>query len=342
MEYLSGKWEQYKLGLNFALTFIDSSGLANITSAADWLRFGMGGHNIEANSILYHTINQAITLAKLLNDTSQISTWVTTAATIKTAANALLWDETAGLYRDNETTTLMPQDGNTWAIISNLTDSPEKVSLISSALEERWTPYGAPAPEAGTAISPFIGSFELQAHLAASNATRAINLMRLQWGFMLTDPRMTNSSFIEGYSSNGDLHYPAYNNDARISHAHGWATGPTSSLTFGVAGLRLLSAGGEVWRVEPRLGDLMSVEAGFSTERGWFESKTRVVGDGKGLEVVFETPDGTRGSLGGEWLGCDGEAVLRGDEERVVNVKGGKVEMGDLKGGKYSLSFTCS
>ena len=47
---------------------------------------------------------------------------------------------------------------------------------------------------------------------------------------MLDDPRMTNSTFVEGYSATGELHY-AYTNDPRISHAHGWATGPTSSLT---------------------------------------------------------------------------------------------------------------
>lgn len=341
MTYLSGKWDQYKLGVSFALSFIDSTGLANVTSEADWLRVGMGGHNIEANSILYQTINQAITLATLLNDTAQISTWAAQAATIKTTANALLWNETAGLYRDNETTTLLPQDGNTWAIISNLTDSPDKISLISSALEERWGPYGAPAPEADIAVSPFISSFELQAHLLAGNATRALNLIRLEWGFMLNDPRMTNSTFIEGYSNNGDLHYPAYKNDPRISHAHGWATGPTSSLTFGVAGIQLLSAGGAEWRVQPRLGDLKVVEAGFETSVGWFESKTTVE-DGKSVDVVFETPEGTSGSFGGEWFGCDGKAVLSGDEERVIDVVKGKVEIGDLEGGKYNLSFICS
>lgn len=34
------------------------------------------------------------------------------------------------------------------------------------------------------------------------------------------DPRMTNSSFIEGYSTNGSLSYAPYSNDARISYAH--------------------------------------------------------------------------------------------------------------------------
>jgi hypothetical protein len=32
---------------------------------------------------------------------------------------------------------------------------------------------------------------------------------------MLDDPRMTNSTFIEGYSSDGSLHYAPYKNDPR-------------------------------------------------------------------------------------------------------------------------------
>lgn len=56
--------------------------------------------------------------------------------------------------------------------------------------------------------------------------------MRIMWGtFMLDDPRMTNSTFIEGYSSDGTLHYPPYPDDSYISYAHGWATGPTQALT---------------------------------------------------------------------------------------------------------------
>jgi hypothetical protein len=328
--------------LNFSLSFIDESGLANVTSPNDWLRFGMGGHNIEANSILYYTINQAITLASALNDTSLIPTWQSTALTIKSTANTLLWNDTTGLYHDNETTLLSPQDGNVWAIISNLTDSPSKITSISAALAERWTPYGAPAPEASSAISPFISGFELQAHLLAANATRALNLMRLEWGFMLDDPRMTNSTFIEGYADNGNLHYAPYTNDARVSFAHGWATGPTSTLTFLVAGVQLTSAGGKTWRIEPALGDLTKVEAGFSTSLGWFESKTIVREDGKGVNMSFETPEETMGVVAGSFLGCNGKAILSGKQERSVDVGEGRVEIKDVKGGKYTLSFSCS
>ena len=120
---MSGKWNQWKKGIDFSINFIDQSGLFNATSSADWLRFGMGGHNIEANAILYYTLNQGVVLAEAMNDTAVVSGYLSAAEGIKTAANQRLWDSTAGLYHDNETTTLMPQDGNSWAVFANLTNS---------------------------------------------------------------------------------------------------------------------------------------------------------------------------------------------------------------------------
>jgi len=345
INYLKSLWEQYKFALSFPLASIDESGLMNVTSPSDWLRFGMGGHNIEANSILYHTLNQAISLAEVLNDTANVSTWRDTAEGIKTAANNLLWDEQEGMYKDNETTTLMPQDGNAWAVVANLTLNAAQNALISSRLSSRWTPYGAPAPEAADAISPFISGFELQTHFLAQNTSAALALMRLQWGFMMDDPRMTNSTFIEGYSTTGQLHYAPYNNDARISHAHGWATGPTSTLTQHVAGVQLLSAGGATWRIAPSLGDLKFADAGFSTKLGFFGARTQILGDGVVLD--FEAPEGTTGEVRMPVLDCAGRVVMRGpgrlSGDHVVDVgKGGEAaSVRGVAGGKWTATFQC-
>ncbi|KAF1847103.1 glycoside hydrolase family 78 protein [Cucurbitaria berberidis CBS 394.84] len=344
--YLASLWDKWKLALTFPLSHIDETGLMNVTSPSDWLRFGMGGHNIEANSILYYTINQGIALAEALNDTAPISEWKETAQRIKTAANALLWNNELGMYTDNETTTLMPQDGNSWAAVANLTLNSSQISSISEKLQGRWTPYGAPALEAADAISPFISGFELQTHFLAANASAALDLMRLQWGFMLDDPRMTNSTFIEGYSSTGELHYAPYLNDARISHAHGWATGPTSSLTFYVAGIQLLSAGGKTWRVAPALGDLTNVDAGFSTSLGFFSATTTIT---KGVvEVEFEAPSGTSGEVRVPILNCVGRVVLQEVDGKcedvtveVVQADSAHVVVAGLAGGRWKATFTC-
>jgi hypothetical protein len=44
LNWLAAHWSQYKLALQWSLSSIDSTGLANVTASADWLRFGMGGH----------------------------------------------------------------------------------------------------------------------------------------------------------------------------------------------------------------------------------------------------------------------------------------------------------
>lgn len=251
------------------------------------------------------------------------------------------------MYIDNETTTLMPQDGNSWAVVSNLTMNSSQIQSISSNLANRWTTYGAPALEAADAISPFIAGFELQAHFLAENATAALDLMRLQWGFMLDDPRMTNSTFIEGYSSTGELHYAPYLNDARISHAHGWATGPTSSLTFYVAGIQALSAGGKTWRIAPMPGDLKFVEAGFRTNVGFFSSKTEV--GNTSLTVEFEAPEGTTGELSMPLLACAGGLLIKETEGKCgdINVTltesdAKPVAVAGIAGGKWKATFTCA
>ncbi|RDW88106.1 six-hairpin glycosidase-2 [Coleophoma cylindrospora] len=299
--YLQSVWPNFTKGLGWSLGFIDSTGLMNVTSSADWLRVGMGGHNIEANAILYYTINQGLDLAAVLNETYIVANWTTYATNIKSAANALLWNATTGLYHDNETTLLSPQDGNAWAIKSNLTLDSAQSAAISSALQARWGQYGAPAPEAGSplTVSPFISSFELEGHFLASAPQAALDLIRVQWAdFMLDDPRMTNSTFIEGYSFDGSLHYAPYTNDPRVSHAHGWSSGPTSLLSFYVAGLHLESAEGATWRFAPVLGDLTYVHAGFQTGLGSFESEVQMTGvNGSISALSFSTPAGTTGRV---------------------------------------------
>ncbi|KAK4493955.1 hypothetical protein PRZ48_015141 [Zasmidium cellare] len=322
LEYLQGKWADWKKALELSISQIDDSGLMNVTVPNDWLRVGMGGHNIEANSILYYTITQGIMLGRAVNESqSLLDTWASKAEGIKSAANTLLWNATTGLYHDNETTTLSPQDGNTWAIIANLS-TPSRTPLISAALRARWTPVGAPAPEAGAdVISPFISGFELQAHILASDTSSALDLIRLQWGdFMLDDPRMTNSTFIEGYASNGDLHYAPYTNDPRVSHAHGWATGPTSTLTFYIGGIHLLSAGGREWEIHPRPGDLKSIDTGFETSLGGFETQVNATGNGTITGLKFSTPAGTSGTVVVE--GAVGGYLRSGNGTRVEIVNG--------------------
>lgn len=302
----------------------------------------------QANAILYHTLTASLHLSTALNDTAVVSAWAPAAQTIKSAANALLWDPGASLFRDNDTSAVLhPQDGNAWAVISGLASPPSRAAAISTALSARWLrPYGAPAPEAAGVVSPFATGFEVQAHYLAGFPARAEQLVEFMWAdFMLDDARMTNSSFIEGYSANGALRYAPYDDhDARISHAHGWSTGPTSALTFLGAGLQVTGAAGRTWTVRPRLGALGRVEAGFATRLGefsaeWWSAAADEEGGGGLGGGAFRTPEGTAGILVLPERGAANWSVV--GPAGVVRPSGtgdGTVLFEGLPGGSYTVT----
>lgn len=243
------------------------------------------------------------------------------------------------LFKDNDQgSTVYPQDGNSYALLSGLVNDTSRASAISAALAARWIkPYGAPAPEAGSTISPFASGFEVRGHYAAGHPERAVELMEFMWAdFMLDSPYVTNSTFIEGYSTNGSLIYSPYpNNAARISHAHGWSTAPTSALTMMGVGLTYTSGGGKAWVIEPALGGLQQAAAGFSTPLGMFSSNWT----NAGKNGEFETPAGTNGTLiinainGTTSVSVNGPAV-----NRTMGYTKGIAEFSSLPGGSYTIT----
>lgn len=282
-----------------------------------------------------------------MGDKGVTKNWTSTATGIQKAANNILWDASANLFWDNDmntnSTSLHPQDGNSWAVLSGLVDDTARAVAISNALQARWVkPYGAPAPEAGDTVSPFASGFEIQAHYYAGHAERAVELIEFMWAdFMLDDPRMTNSTFIEGYSTNGSLHYAPYQNDPRVSHAHGWATGPTSTLTFLAAGVRLTSAAGKTWQMEPSLGGLGSIEAGYVTPLGSFSASWTVSRRGW-YSGKFEVPRHTSGTLVIPASVSQKKLIVKGPKGKQsikVRGKGSKITIPNLPGGKYTVHF---
>ncbi|PSK60277.1 hypothetical protein B9Z65_1175 [Elsinoe australis] len=315
VDFVQQFWNQYKLAMNWSLSTIDSSNLATVTSTNDWLRSGMGGHNIEANAILYHTLSMSLVLASAANDSSVVQTYQSAMARIKTVANERLWDPAQHLFFDNETI-----------------QTPESTALKRFATHSKRV--GAPAPEAGPTVSPFVTGFEIQAHYLAGHAAYAVELMEFMWAdFMLDDPRMTNSSLIEGYSTNGDLHYAPYDSDARISYAHGWATGPTSALTSYAADLRVDTGAGKKWTIQLRLGGLKNVDAGFETPLGGFSVDWRVESSGA-LKGDIGSPRDTRGTL----ILPQG-SVVRGAHGRLrpSRCADGSDMYEDVAGGRYRV-----
>lgn len=280
---------------------MDDLSLFHVTSVADWLRPGLTGHNLEASAILHEVLSKTQTLAFWLGLDPDPS-WTALQTTLENGL-ARLYCPSAGLFADNVgrrgchgSERVYPQDGNSWVLISGLDlrpsgrpwqdpksplrcnttlpSGPPKKWNISSNLRARWTAHGAPAVEFPNVISPFASGFELLAHCAAGRVDRAVELMLLEWGYLLDGDGFTNSTLAEGFRVDGHVQYPAYWSAARNSHAHGWSSGPTGVLTQAVLGIQLLAPGGGVWSVYPQLTPWLGwARGGFTTVKGEFEVK---------------------------------------------------------------------
>ena len=101
-------------------------------------------------------------LATHMNASALAQMWSANATALKARFNEAFWLPSAGMYRDNTTTTLCPQDANSMAVLYNLTTSPERANSISEGLTRNWNDLGAVAPELPDTISPFIGSLEVR------------------------------------------------------------------------------------------------------------------------------------------------------------------------------------
>jgi hypothetical protein len=107
------------------------------------------------------------------------------------------------------------------------------------------------------------------------------------------------------------LHYPAYADDARISHSHGWSSGPVLALSTFAGGLHVLNKTN--WVVHPQPGNLTNVEAGFKIGHGSYAANYSVTANG--ARYTFSTPLGTKGSLIFDSPGCDGKVSIVGSTE---------------------------
>ncbi|KAK7039312.1 glycoside hydrolase family 78 protein [Favolaschia claudopus] len=334
LDFVKFVWANYTKAVAFLESQVDSTGLANVPQglANDWGRDGGGGHNSVFNALLYRTLVTASDLATQLGDTTLASGYLTNATLLKRAYNALLWDESAGMFRDNDSPdSHHPQDGNSVAVLFNLTTSASQNEQISEGLTQYWTPIGPLSPELADTIIPFIGGFEVQAHFIAGQGERAIDLLEKEWGYMLYTNISVGSTLLEGFTANGSLGYRAasgYDFDhSYTSHAHGWSTGPTPALTFHVLGIQLSTAQGATWRIAPVLSGLPSAEGGLTTGLGFFSVKW--TSESGTLTLTVDTPEGTKGVVR-----VPGHGSITVDDA-VQDTQGDEVE---LSGGKHTIT----
>lgn len=263
--WLDSHWRQYKAAVQFSLRKIDGKGLMSVTLPSDWGRIvPLTGENLSPNVLLYRALSMGAYLAGEENDWQTAQQYASEAASLKRTLNSRFWDGSAGQYRDAPGTHLHPQDGNALAVWFQVVDSAAKASRISHALRSNWNRFGARTPERPNAIATFPGSMEVISHFVANDDQAGLDLIRLEWGYMLKSPLGTKSTFWEGYLANGSFDYET----SSMSKAHGWATGPTPALTYYVLGIMPADQNGDDYSLIPHPGDLSSVEGRLTLARG--------------------------------------------------------------------------
>lgn len=292
---------------------------------ADWARGGQGGENIAANALLYRNLVLAGQIAGEVGAGALSSYYAAHAAALKTAINNVLWDEVkgarstavlpcnclhprgcspsdtwvVGAFKDNPTSSVHPQDGNSLAAWFNATTA-DRATKISDYLVTNWGEFGSSSPEWNNDIGTFPGSMEVWAHMTTGQTTRALDLIRLQWGYMLAKNESTQSTFWEGYHKDGSFAYQGI----YMSNSHGWASGPGGALTYHVAGVRPAAPGGREWLVAPQPGDLATADGSLTfgdsrkvrstwASHGWAEADASA-----GADASFHLTVDSRSNVG--------------------------------------------
>lgn len=96
--FLTDSWENYKSGMSFVTGKIDNSSLFYCTGTNDWGRYSQGGHNTEANMLMYGVLTTGSSLSKWAGEPDLAANMTALAANLKSAVNsdANNWDPAVG------------------------------------------------------------------------------------------------------------------------------------------------------------------------------------------------------------------------------------------------------
>ncbi|KAJ5300430.1 uncharacterized protein N7443_005432 [Penicillium atrosanguineum] len=301
MEFLQSIWQNYTQAMTFIISRIDSTGLLNVTGSSGWGRSAdASGYNIVGNMLMYGALQTGAVLAIWANQSDLAKEWETTASRLKSAVNSpsYNWDPSVGAFKNNPTDIMFPEDGNSIALLYGGANSSTS-SNVSDYLTTNWGPIGAETPEMPGTISPYVESYEVKGNFKIRNTKRALDLIRLSWGWYINNLMGTGSSMIEGYNVDGSFLYTANEgydkSGSYISHAHGWSTGPVDGLVSYVVGLQPTAPGGANWTLAPQKGDLSSAQGGFTTPLGRFSASWEI--QNTGFILQFDTPASTQGLM---------------------------------------------
>jgi hypothetical protein len=309
------------------------------------------GHETYVNALYVRNLQEMARLATVRKDGASAGVYAARADVVKKAVNDQLWDPAVGAYRlSREIPGAYPQDANAAAALTGVADASQARSAMDYLRTTSWGPYGAMtvAPSTPNAsISPFYeplpSGFEASARLglpdtSGAQQTAGLDLIRTFWGHQLAgDP---GSTFWEKADLSGQPGIAQF-----TSLAHGWASGPTISLTNQVLGVRPTGAGFSSYAVAPVPGDLTWAQGRVPTPHGAISASWR--SSHGAFTLSTDAPRGTTGDLAVPTSGhkvrvvLDGRTVWNGTRAVAgaqVTSDGVNVTVSGVRSGHHTLT----
>jgi hypothetical protein len=274
------------------------------------------GHETYVNALYYRNLLQMATLADAEGKAGDATAYRATAATVKSAINSQLWDDSTGAYRlSRETAGAYPQDANATAILTGVAGPQQAARALDYLRAHDWSTLGSltvspdtPNPVMSPVYEPLPSGFESEARLTAGDPAElgfdtGLQLMRQFWGWMLgQDP---GSAYWEKVAQNGTPPIGQFE-----SLAHGWAAGPTAALTSQVLGVTPTGAGYSGYSVIPHPADLSWAQGTVPTPHGGLSASWSHSGKSFGLDIT--APAGTTGEAAVPTFGAPTRVTVDG------------------------------
>ncbi|MBY8876314.1 alpha-L-rhamnosidase-related protein [Actinacidiphila acidipaludis] len=303
--YLDRWWPS----LTKAMTWLESvrgqdpQGLIAFAASGSCGHYGYSdcGHETYVNALYARNLDEMAELARARGAAPDAATYAARSMALKQAINDQLWDATTGAYRlSRETPGVYPQDANATAVLAGVADAGQAQRAMDYLHRNNWSGYGsltvspsAPKSAIGPMYEPLPSGFEASARLAVPDSTgdtqaSGLQLMRTFWGYMLSkDP---GSTWWEKADAAGDPGISQF-----TSLAHGWASGPTVTLTDQVLGVTPTGAGFAGYAVVPHPAGLTWAQGSVPTPHGAIAVSWQALP--QGFQLHATTPSGTSGRL---------------------------------------------
>jgi hypothetical protein len=228
------------------------------------------------NAGYVRALRMAAGLASWVGQPAYAAAWRGRVAQVAAAFGDAFWDAEAGAFRDATVGPVVhPEDGNAFAVLAGLATPDQAASALRFLERELWRPYGSTiadddvwddpgrwGTDASQRVYPFMSYFEVMARYAAGLDASALELIRREWGYMLSNGR--GSTMWETIGPDGG---PPFD-PTGPSWSHGWSSGAAPALTEYVLGVMPTTPGYATAAVHPHVADLAWARGDVPTPRG--------------------------------------------------------------------------